>query len=78
MKVIEILKNLDYICKVKILEAGSGTLSDDVCFEGEVLDVPWCYAEMYVDTTENGEGLFVDIDKESRQPYLGIYVREEE
>lgn len=78
MKVIEILRNFDYLCKVKILEAGSGTLSDDICYEGDALDVPWCYAEMYVDTTDDGEGLFVSIDEKSQKPYLGIYIREKE
>ncbi len=75
LRVHTLLKNYDFLCKIKVLEVGKDSSTEpEVCYQGNVLDCPWIYADMVVDTTENGEGLFVCI--EDGEPYLGIYVRE--
>lgn len=75
MQVREVLKNFDFVGKVKILEI-QGNNGEEECYFGTAFDCPWVWAEMYVDTDTDGEGMFVDIDKATNEPYLGIYVKE--
>ena len=72
MRVKDVLKNYDFMGRVKIFEE-----NEELCYDGLVFDCPWVWAEMVVDTNENGEGMFVEIDKNTSEPYLGIYVKEE-
>lgn len=71
LKVKRIIENFDFIGTVKIYEE-----ADDEAYSGDALSCPWYLMNKVVDTTVNGEGIFVSIDKESGNPYLGIYVRE--
>lgn len=73
MKVKTVLANFDFLGKIKIFDGEEG---EEASFFGYALDCPWVYADMYVDTTKDSEGLFVDIDADSGRPFLGIYVRE--
>ena len=77
MKVSEILKNFDFLGKIKILENCTNSRREEVCFEGTSSNCPWIYAEMDVDTSEDGEGMFVGIGVGDIEPYLGIYVKED-
>ena len=77
MKVSEVLKNFDFMGKVKILECYNDNSGEEECFKGTAFDCPWVYAEMSVDTDEDGEGIFVGIDDGDTEPYLGIYVKED-
>ena len=72
LKVKRIIENFDFVGIIKIYD---GEDSDEAYF-GDALNCPWYLMNMVVDTTVNGEGMFVSIDKESGDPYLGIYVRE--
>ena len=72
MRVKDVLKNFDFMGKVRIFEE-----NEELCYDGLAFDCPWVWAEMVVATDENGEGIFVEIDKNTSEPYLGIYVKEE-
>lgn len=76
LKVKDVLKNFDLYGKVKIFETNAINEESELLYEGLAFDCPWIWAEMVVDTNEDGEGLFVEIDKNTSEPYLGIYAEE--
>lgn len=78
MKVKDVLKNFDCMGKVKILEVYVGGDGEEECYSGTAFDCPWAWADMAVDTNEDGEGMFVGIDEGTHEPYLGIYVKEDD
>ena len=77
MKVRDVLKNFDFMGNIKILEFYEDNNDEEVDYSGNVLDCPWGYADMAIDTNDNGEGIFVGIDEGTHEPYLGIYVKED-
>lgn len=77
LRIHDVLKNYDFLSLVKIIEMD---YADNECilFSGNAYDCPWSFADMAVDTSSDGEGMFVDVDEESGRPYLGIYAKEAE
>ena len=72
MKLKKLLKHIGFIQRVQILDYCNG--KEEVLFEGFSTDVPWTYANMYLDTDDNGEAIgTVAIDNDS---VITIYVRE--
>ena len=78
MKVKEVLKNFDFMGNIKILECYKDNSGEEECYSGAAFDCPWVYADMFVETDENGEGMLVGIDDGTHEPYLGIYVKEDD
>ena len=78
MKVKKILKNFDGELRIIIFnEASSENESfDDILWTGLSMICPWDIAEMYLDTDNNGEAMFLD-KNEKGDPRLNIYVKEE-
>ena len=78
MKVKKILKNFDGELRIIIFNKASseGEPSDDILWTGLSISCPWDIAEMYLNTDENGEAMFLDKNEEGN-PRLNIYVREE-
>ena len=76
MKLKELLKTISYLQDVQILYY-HGDASEEVLFEGSVLDVPWTYAEWPLDI-DNGDGEAVfSFVNEKGEAIIGIYVVEE-
>lgn len=80
MKVKKILKNFSFDGELQIIVFYEATLEgesfDDVLYTGLTMDCPWEIAEMYLDTDNNGEAMFLD-KNEKGDPRLNIYVKEE-
>ena len=78
MKVKKILKNFDGELQIIIFNEASSESesSDDILWTGLSMTCPWDIAEMYLDTDDNGEAMFLD-KNEKGNPRLNIYVREE-
>ncbi len=78
MKVKKILKNFDGELRIIIFNKASseGESSDDILWTGLSINCPWDIAEMYLDTDDNGEAMYLD-KNEKGDPRLNIYVREE-
>lgn len=76
MKLKELLKVISYLQDVQILIFRDGDVktkgTDEIVFEGSVLDVPWIYADCELD----GEAVFTYIDEEGKAK-IGIYIVEE-
>ena len=72
MKVKKILKNFDGELRIIIFNEAS----DDILWTGLSMTCPWDIAEMYLDTDDNREAMFLD-KNEKGNPRLNIYVREE-
>ena len=77
MKVKKILKNFDGELRIIIFnEASSESESfDDIIWTGLSMTCPWDIAEMYLDTDDNGEAMYLD-KNEKGDPRLNIYVKE--
>ena len=65
MKLKKILKHIDFLVDVEIYDSGA----EEADWIGSVLNVPWDYAEMRLDTDINGEAISI---KDNR---LIIFVR---
>ena len=78
MKVKKILKNFDGELRIIIFNEASseGESFDDILWTGLSMSWPWEIAEMYLDTDDNGEAMYLD-KNEKGDPRLNIYVREE-
>ena len=78
MKVKKILKNFYGELRIIIFnEASSESESSDVIlWTGLSISCPWYITEMYLDTDDNGEAMYLD-KNEKGDPRLNIYVREE-
>ena len=78
MKLIEIIKHIDFLTNVKIfqmdayLETSEHYGEEEEVFFGGVLDVPWWIAEMYL--YDDADYNSISIDKENN--CLEIYVKE--
>lgn len=75
MKVKKILKHIDCVTPVKIVEFNSKTSEEYEYFSGIVADIPWCYAELPLDTDSDGEAICICKDLDTEKSYLNIYVR---
>jgi hypothetical protein len=76
MKLKELLKIVSSFQDVQILYYHKEN-SQEVLFEGNVLEVPWIYAEWVLDNIcGDGESVFSFIN-EKGEPIIGIYVMEE-
>jgi hypothetical protein len=76
MKVKDVLKNFDIMDNIKILECYKDC-SEEELYSGDAFDCPWIFADMTIDTNDNNEGMFVGVDKNTFEVYLGIYVKED-
>ena len=80
MKLREILPNIDFLSYVIIKEYYGNDLEPEVHYKGTIFDIPWSFAEMELDTNEDGEAISVGLDKfredEGDQPCFIIYVRD--
>lgn len=75
MKVQDLFRNLDGITTIKVYQYHND--SEKEYFKGKVFDCPWWIADLYIDTDIDAEGIYIELDNETNQPYLRIYVREE-
>lgn len=78
MKLKELLKYISFDQKVQIAEFYTGLHGNGeiILFEGDADSVPWRYAEMEVDTDINGEAIYAFIPNDTKEAWIGIYVRE--
>ena len=73
MKLKKLLKHIGFLQKVQIIDYCDG--KEEILFEGYATDVPWTYADMYLDTDNNGEAIgTVAINNE--ETAITIYVRD--
>ena len=75
LKVQDLFRNLDGITTIKVYQYHND--SEEEYFKGKVFDCPWWIADLYIDTDIDAEGIYIELDNETNQPYLRIYVREE-
>lgn len=75
MKVQDLFRNLNGITTIKVYQCHND--SEEEYFKGKVFDCPWWIADLYIDTDIDAEGIYIELDNETNQPYLRIYVREE-
>lgn len=62
MKLRKLLKNIDYLCYIKVVHYYDEPDNDedkDVLYEGSVLKVPWYIANMKLDTNLDYEAIGV-------------------
>ena len=80
MKLREILSNIDFLSYVIIRECYGNDSEPETLYKGTIFDIPWSFAEMELDTDEDGEAISVGLDKfnhdEGDQPCFIIYVRD--
>lgn len=72
MKVIELLRHLHYLEEIRFFFEDE----EEPVFQGSVLDLPWIYADLELNDSENGEAICSTvIDGKS---YIEIYGKEAE
>lgn len=73
MEFKELIKHIDLDTHVILNEM----CGDDVIklFHGVVIDIPWVYLNLKLDTDKNGEAIGVCIIEDT--PYITIYLRED-
>lgn len=80
MKLREVLKHLDFLSYVIIREVYGSDSEPDTLYKGTVFDIPWSFAEMELDSDDDGESISVGLDKfkedEGDQPCFIIYVKD--
>ena len=81
MKLKELLKVIGYMNNVQILVYHGVNAKmvgeEEILFEGNVLDVPWVYADWALDNDSgDGEAVFTFVN-EKGEAIIGIYVVEE-
>ena len=76
MKLRDIIKQIDYLCKVKILqtdaylETSEHYGEEEEIYTGSALDVPWWIVDMYLDNSDSEGSISVADDT------MIIYVKE--
>ena len=73
MKLKELLPHLCFLMQVKIVEFNNNK-DEEILFTGLVDDVPWRFADMELDTDDNGEAIYIPTEND-KEPILNIYVR---
>ncbi len=74
VKLMDIIPHLDFLMHVKLfIEADD---PEEPVFQGTVLDVPWIFLTLELDTDDNGEAISISCEKETDKPYLIIYLKE--
>ena len=79
MKLKELLKVISDLCDVQILvyHGDHMAIQEETLFEGNVLDVPWTYADWQLDNNSgDGEAVFTFVN-EKGEAIIGIYIMEE-
>ena len=79
MKLKKLLKHIEFLQKVQILiYDNDDTLQkishEEILYEGLADNVPWCYAEMYLDTDSNGEAIGSFI--KDNETIITIFIKE--
>ena len=74
MKLKKILNHIDGTTLIHVYCFENG--NEEEFFKGSAWNCPWWVANLYIDTDEEGEGIYIDIEKETKKPYIGIYVKE--
>lgn len=73
MKLKKLLKHIGFIQRVQIIDYCNE--KEEVLFEGFSTDVPWTYANMYLDTDDNGEAIGSIV--KDNETIITIYIKEE-
>lgn len=79
MKLIKLLENLDEYTRVKLVIYEKSLNEDYELYTGDADDVPWIYANMKIDTDENGRGICATLSEDDNRkiiPCIKIYLKE--
>lgn len=79
MKLIELLRHIDFMSEVRLYLVED--LNDIPAFTGNVLEVPWHYADMNLAEDPNFEAIAMDVvrDKDGRNHmYIDIWLTEKD
>lgn len=74
MKLKKVLKHIDFMENVKIVEFLSDKREEVLLYEGHPEDVPWYIADMLLDSDSNGEAISTLIENDLSTIF--IYVKE--